>query len=135
MLRKKKKLTKTDTTKKAMLMALDKTLGIVSPACKKVGISRQTHYEWMREDPDYKAKVEDVDEMVLDFSETHLHKAIAKGNVVANIFHLKTKGKKRGYTEVQQIEHSGKIEGQTVYLTKAELDAQNIDDDIGYVDS
>ena len=38
------KADKTDINKKAMIIALEKSLGIVTPACKNVGISRDTHY-------------------------------------------------------------------------------------------
>ena len=40
-------LDRTDTKKAAMLEALEKSLGIVSTACKMVDISRQTHYAWL----------------------------------------------------------------------------------------
>lgn len=41
-------LDKTDTKKGLMLEALEKSLGIVSTACKMVDISRQTHYAWLK---------------------------------------------------------------------------------------
>jgi len=37
--------------KKAMVEALTKALGIVKMACESVGISRQTHYNWLKDDP------------------------------------------------------------------------------------
>ena len=101
-----------DTTrqkKKAMLSALEKTLGIVTEACKKSGVSRATHYRWMEEDEQYKKDVHSIDDVVLDFAESQLHTNIKKGSDTATIFFLKTKGKKRGYIEKQQIEHSGGI--------------------------
>ncbi len=96
-------MTKTDTHKKAMIEALEKSLGIVSIACKAVGIARQTHYEWFNEDPKYKASVEAVAEIALDFAESKLHKQIEKEDTIATIFYLKTKGKKRGYIEKSEI--------------------------------
>ena len=39
--------------KRDMLEALGKSLGIVSTACIKVGIARQTHYRWLKEDEEY----------------------------------------------------------------------------------
>ena len=36
--------------KKRMIEALISSLGIVTPACRAVGISRWTHYRWLRED-------------------------------------------------------------------------------------
>ena len=38
---------KTEHHKKAMLEALEKSLGVVTSACKSVGIGRTTHYLWM----------------------------------------------------------------------------------------
>jgi hypothetical protein len=89
--------------KKAMVAALEKSLGVVSTACKAVDISRQTHYRWMREDDDYKTAVEELSEVAVDFAESHLHKLIRDGNPAATIFFLKTKGKNRGYVERQEI--------------------------------
>ena len=40
----------------------------------------------------------------MDFTESALRKLIKKGNVIATIFKLKTKGKDRGYIEKQEVE-------------------------------
>lgn len=99
-------MTNTDITKKAMLEALEKSLGIVTSACKSVDISRETHYRWLREDADYKAAVDSLTDVALDFAESQLHKQIKDGNSTATIFFLKTKGKKRGYVERQELDVS-----------------------------
>ena len=98
---------KTEQHKKAMLDALEKSLGVVTAACKAVGIGRTTHYLWMQEDPDYKKAVEELGDVAIDFAESQLHKQIKEGNSTATIFFLKTKGKKRGYVERQEIEATG----------------------------
>lgn len=90
-----------------MLQALEKSLGVVTTACKSVGISRETHYKWLREDESYKESVDDLVNVALDFAETQLHKQISKGNPTSTIFYLKTKGKNRGYIERQEIQHDG----------------------------
>lgn len=95
------------TPKKTMLEALERSLGIVSTACEKAGVSRQTHYNWLKDDPEYKAAVDQIQESVIDFAESHLYKLIKEGNPAANIFYLKTKGKSRGYIERQEVEVSG----------------------------
>jgi len=97
-------LDKTDTKKRLMLEALEKSLGIVSTACKMVDISRQTHYAWLKADEEYKKAVNSIQDGVLDFAESHLYKLVKEGNPAATIFFLKTKGKKRGYIERQEIE-------------------------------
>ena len=90
--------------KEAMLEALEKSLGIVSTACKMVDLGRTTHYQWIKEDADYKKSVDSIQDSVLDFAESHLYKLVKEGNPAATIFFLKTKGKKRGYIERQEIE-------------------------------
>ena len=99
-------MTNSDITKKAMLEALEKSLGIVTSACKSVDISRETHYRWLREDVEYKAAVDSLTDVALDFAESQLHKQIKDGNSTATIFFLKTKGKKRGYVERQELDVS-----------------------------
>lgn len=106
------------TLKKAMIEALEKTLGIVTTACKMVGINRSTHYEWLKEDEDYKKAVESLEDMTLDFAESKLHKLIEGGDTSATIFFLKTKAKKRGYIERQQIEHDAKEGTEIVFKLK-----------------
>ena len=93
-----------DPKKVAMVQALTKSLGVVKMACESVGISRQTHYNWIKDDEAYKQACDNLPEVVLDFAEHHLHKLISQGNPAATIFLLKTKGKKRGYVERQEIE-------------------------------
>jgi hypothetical protein len=82
-----------------MIAALEQSLGIVTTACKSVGIERNTHYNWIKEDEDYKAAVDSIQDITLDFAESQLHKQIKDGEVTSTIFYLKTKGKKRGYIE------------------------------------
>lgn len=98
-------LDKTKQQKKAMIQALEQSLGIVSNAVKIVGIGRATHYLWMNEDPEYRAEVKAIDDLAIDFAESSLHKQIKEGNPTSTIFYLKTKGKSRGYVERQEIEH------------------------------
>ena len=88
-----------------MIEALEKSLGIVTTACKIVGINRSTHYDWIKDDAEYRKAVESIEDIALDFAESKLHKQIETGDTTATIFYLKTKGKKRGYIERQQIEH------------------------------
>lgn len=99
-------MSKVDIHKKAMIEALTKSLGVVTIACKEVGISRTLHYNWMKEDPEYKKSVEEVDDVALDFAESMLHKQIQDKDTTATIFYLKTKGKRRGYIEKQEIDHN-----------------------------
>ena len=109
-----------------MIEALEKSLGIVTTAAKAVGISRNTHYEWMKDDEAYKTGVDSIGDIALDFAESKLHKSIENGSDTATIFYLKTKGKKRGYIERQEIEHSGDMsitwQESKTYEAKPETD-------------
>ena len=100
---------KSNTKKEAMLEALEKSLGIVSTAAKMANIDRSTHYAWMKADEEYKKAVESIQDGVLDFAESHLYKLVKEGNPAATIFMLKTRGKKRGYIERQEIEVQEKL--------------------------
>lgn len=98
------KSTRTDMLKKQMIDAMEKSLGIVTIACRNVGIHRSTFYDWMNNDPEFKKLVDDVSEITLDFAESELHKQIRDGSTAATIFYLKTKGKKRGFIERSEID-------------------------------
>lgn len=100
--------------KRAMLDALEKSLGVVTSAAKTIGIERTTHYKWLNSDPEYKAAVEEIENIALDFAESQLHKQIADKDTAATIFYLKTKGKKRGYIEKQEIDSIVKMEGKPI---------------------
>lgn len=96
-------MNKTEQHKKAILEALEKSLGIVTTACKSVGIGRTQFYNWLKEDKEFANKVSDIENVALDFAESQLHKQISNDSTSATIFYLKTKGKKRGYVERQEI--------------------------------
>ena len=125
-------MTKTDIHKKAMLDALEKTLGIVSSAAKIAGISRQYHYEWIQKDEEYAKAVDEISNITLDFAESQLHKKIKDGSDTAIIFFLKTKGKKRGYIERQELEMNGNLkhEGITVNIVRTNNNAGTNNDSV-----
>lgn len=93
---------------KAMLKALEASLGIVAPACRQAGIHRTTHYLWMNENPAYAEAVAAMDDIRLDFAEHRLVKNIEAGKEASLLFFLKCKGKGRGY--VERIEQERAIE-------------------------
>ncbi len=102
-------LSSSDINKKAMLSALEESLGVVTTACAQVGISRECHYNYLRTDKEYKRKVKDIENVTLDFVESQLHKQIKKGNPLSTMFFLKCKARKRGYIEQQDIKIQGNM--------------------------
>ena len=89
--------------KESILKALEQSLGVVTVACKKADMPRSTFYKWMNEDEEFAKQVKDIENIALDFAESQLHKQISENSTSATIFYLKTKGKKRGYVERQEI--------------------------------
>ncbi len=90
--------------KESRLETLEKSLGVVTVACKQADVPRSTYYKWLNEDENFAKAVKDIENIALDFGESQLHKQIGDGNTSATIFFLKTKGKKRGYVERSELD-------------------------------
>ena len=117
----------TEEAKKNMLECLKGRLGNVTAACDDANIGRTTHYKWMNEDPEYKAAVLEVNEMLIDHVEDKLLQRIngvegvkytvdgtpvvyeVPPDTTAIIFFLKTRAKLRGYVERQIVQHDGEV--------------------------
>tara|TARA_R100001244_G_scaffold132365_2_gene108464 strand:+ start:1327 stop:1689 length:363 start_codon:yes stop_codon:yes gene_type:complete len=94
---------KTEHHKKGLIEALEKSLGVVTIACRVSGVGRTTYYEWYNEDKEFRIAVDDIKNVALDFAETQLHTQIRANSTAATIFYLKTQGKGRGYIERQEF--------------------------------
>lgn len=95
-----RKLTgRTEHHKSAVIEALVKSLGVVTTACKMSGVGRTQFYTWLEKDTEFAKAVKDVEDIALDFVESQLYLQIKNGNIAGIIYYLKTKGRKRGYTE------------------------------------
>jgi hypothetical protein len=129
-----------DNSKKTILEALEIHKGIVSAACKSVGMPRSTFYKWLSEDKEFKAQVDDIQEFAIDYVESKLFQKIegvtvkAKGGTgnedeppvyelppsdTAIIFYLKTKGKKRGY--IERVEQDNRNSNYNAEVTPERL--------------
>jgi len=93
----------TNTLKKKVIDCLVKTKGIVTDACRMAGIGRTAFYEWLKDDPEFAAAVEDAKEQAIDFVEGRLFNLIENEDTTATIFFLKTRGKNRGYVERSEV--------------------------------
>ena len=105
--------------KKRLLIALEKSFGVVTDACKTAKISRDTFYRYCNEDPKFKAAVDAMEEIAIDFVESALYKQVKEGIPSSTIFFLKTKGRKRGY--IERTEHTG-ADGQPLIPTKITIE-------------
>ena len=98
----------TEKNKQDLLKALERSLGIVTPACKEVGITRQTYHRWYNEDTEFKKAVDEINDIQGDFVENQLFKKIKEGSERSILFYMKYKGKKRGYSDSIDITSDGK---------------------------
>ena len=109
------KSNKIQQNKKLLLKALEKSMGIVTNACKIVNLDRSTFYKYYNEDEQFASDVDSMQDYVLDFAESKLLENIKDKKETSIIFYLKTKGRKRGYIEKieQDITTKGKEIGHT----------------------
>ena len=97
--------------------------GILSDIAANFGVARQSVYNWCEEDSRFKQALEDSRERFVDLAESNLRKLVAgvpaiekdengekrfagwieRPSETAIIFTLKTRGKKRGYVERQEV--------------------------------
>ena len=90
--------------KAALLEAMEHHLGVVTSACRMAGVTRPTFYKYLREDAEFSAKIDEMQDVALDFVEAQLFDQIKNGQPSSTIFYLKTKGKKRGYIEKNEVD-------------------------------
>lgn len=99
--------------KKLLLEALERTMGIVTPACKEVGISRDRFYTYYNSDEEFRRKVDDIQDIQVDFVEGQLFRKIREGSERSILFYMRYRGKKRGYSDSVDITTGGdKLDNQ-----------------------
>ena len=111
-----------DITKEAFIIAYKENFGNITISCESAGVSRSSYNVWIKNDPEFAKKLAEIEpeEIMLDFGEHKLMERIAKGDTLATMFLLKTKGKRRGYIERQEVAHEGDVVKQiTVNVLKA----------------
>jgi hypothetical protein len=95
-------------SKRYFLYAIKLCKGNISNAAKMIGIGRRNHYLYCDDDPSYLERAEDITEFVIDHVEDKLMNRIDRGDTTAMIFWLKCRGKKRGWIEKTEIDHTTK---------------------------
>ena len=87
--------------KKKFLKVYKENYALIYDACDRIGISKETLYNWMEADSDFADKVHQIKDRVGDIVEGKLMEKILDGNVSSIVFWLKTQ---RGWSETQKIE-------------------------------
>src|SRR5690606_3058387 len=81
-----------------------------SQACRKLGISKKEFDRWKEEDLIFGKCVMDMEFHKGNFFESALMRLVEKGNPQATMMVNRTFNRDRGYNDVQEVQHSGKIE-------------------------
>ena len=94
-------------TQEQMIKALEESKGLIAPAARALGCSRDNIRSYLEE---YTAVAEaklDQREAVTDMAENALYAAILRGEAWAICFYLKCMAKDRGYVEKAEISGPG----------------------------
>lgn len=78
--------------KKAMVKALESSLGIVSTALTEAGVGKTQFYQWLKDDAQFNRDVAAVADRTLDFVKSKLFERI-NGYKAPDILHIQSKGK------------------------------------------
>ena len=94
-------------TQEQMIKALEESRGLISPAARILGCSRDTVRSYMKEYAEVALAERDAREATTDVAERKLYQAIENGEAWAICFYLKCQGKQRGYVEKAEISGPG----------------------------
>lgn len=94
----------TAKAKEDFLKAAEMTMGCVREACRKAQISHSSYYNYMREDPEFRRRVEEIREAQKDFVEDALIKKIAEGDTHAILWAAKCLLRERGFNEKNEVD-------------------------------
>ena len=103
MAQKAQKKTKKDINKERVITLLFENYGHITDACKSANVARRTYYNWIKDDSNFAAAVQVVEESLIDYAKSKLMENITKNDTTSIIFFLKTKGKDQGFSERQEI--------------------------------
>jgi len=87
-----------------MLKALFKHNGQVTISAKEVGVERATYSAWLKNDPEFAAQVQAVEDSVDDWYEDAFKSLVKEGNPQAVIHAAKTRLRGRGYGEKLEVD-------------------------------
>ncbi len=92
---------RTQIAKKQMLKALEKSLGVVTTALKATDLSRTNYYKWLKEDEEFKANVEEIENISKDFVKSKYYECV-QDKVPSVVIHAaKTK---LGWNETNKVD-------------------------------
>lgn len=101
---------------RARLLAEFAVCGRIDLACSAVGVSRDTHYEWLKKDPEYSKSFDDARDQAVDMLEAEAWRRAREG-VPEPIVHA---GRRVVETiDVPELDGDGKPTGKTVKVDRS----------------
>jgi len=92
---------KTVLTFEDVAKAITKCDGYIGKTAIKLGVNAKTLRKFIQRNPKLQDILDDVNDATLDLAESRLRDKIILGDTTAILFHLKCKGRHRGWTEDQ----------------------------------
>ena len=96
-------------TQTTVLEAIKGSGAIVSTVARRLGCQWITARRYIDKWEATKQAMADEEDTILDMAESKLYEAIQNNDIQAAKWILSTKGKKRGYSEKHEVEHTGGI--------------------------
>ena len=92
---------RTKINKERLLKALESSLGVITTALKATDLSRTNFYKWLKEDEDFKAQVEEIENIQQDFIKSKYYECV-KDKVPSVVIHAaKTR---LGWNETNKVD-------------------------------
>jgi hypothetical protein len=92
--------------KKQIMIAIHRNHAMLSYAATELGMPLYKLKALVENDEKIKRTYQDAEDQEIDYFRGELRKQAQKGNVAAQIFYLKTKGKTHGFIEDQKVDLS-----------------------------
>lgn len=102
---------------------VEKYNGNVAAIARELKVNRSTVWARVQESATLRTALDNARETMLDNAESILYRKVLEGSTPELLFFLKTQGKSRGYTEKQEVEHTGKDGGPIVVTVQAKTQA------------
>ena len=92
---------RTKINKERLLKALESSLGVITTALKATDLSRTNFYKWLKEDEEFKAQVEEIENIQQDFIKSKYYECV-KDKVPSVVIHAaKTR---LGWNETNRVD-------------------------------
>ena len=104
--------------------------GFITVAAKQLGMSHPALSKRVKNSETLQQVLNETKEQYLDLAESQLIKAVKDRESWAICFYLKCKGKKRGYIEKQELDHSssdGSMSPQRIEIVPGKFDDEEAD--------